>query len=271
MTTGFTTPRPVAAALFDQRSARARRDDTAEAIETTDGQRLAAALQQVATLQRRDALLRQEITLLTRLVARVRRFAHHDELTGLPNRSLLLDRFDQAVARGARQHKQVALLFLDLDGFKRINDVLGHAAGDDLLRQVAARLQACIRASDTACRYGGDEFVILLPELEGNDSAASVCEKIRAHLTQPYLVHGNTIRITSSLGMAVYPADGKHCRDLLHASDLAMYRYKARSPAPPTFLGTGWCAPGRADGGAAPRPVRSGAAATDPPRAKAAT
>jgi len=201
-----------------------------------DGRRLALARRQVETLQRQDVLLRHEITLLAQAVAQARRCAHHDELTGLPNRTLLLDRFDQAVARGARRRKQVALLFLDLDGFKRINDVLGHAAGDDLLRQVAARLQACLRASDTACRYGGDEFVVLLPEFEGQASAEVVAEKIRAQLTRPYLVAGTVITITSSLGMAVYPEDGKRCRDLLQVSDLAMYRNKARSPGPPSFL-----------------------------------
>ena len=119
---------------------------------------------------------------LAQAVAQARRFSHYDQLTGLPNRTLLLDRFNQAAARAARQRKQVALLFLDLDGFKSINDMLGHAAGDRLLQQVAARLTASIRTSDTACRYGGDEFVVLLPELECGESAVAACEKIRAHL-----------------------------------------------------------------------------------------
>jgi diguanylate cyclase (GGDEF)-like protein len=162
-----------------------------------------------------------------------RQFAHHDPLTGLPNRLLLLDRFKQAAARADRQHKQVGLLFLDLDGFKGINDALGHAAGDRLLQQVATRLAACIRASDTACRYGGDEFVVLLSEIEGHESAVAAAEKIRAHLATPYVVDKTAIEVTTSIGMAVYPVYGHECDDLIQVSDLAMYRNKARSDAWP--------------------------------------
>jgi diguanylate cyclase (GGDEF)-like protein len=119
-------------------------------------------------------------TLLQRAVLRSRRFAFHDELTGLPNRRLLLDRYHQAVALATRQHRLVALLFLDLDGFKNVNDTHGHAAGDRILQLVAARLLASIRASDTACRYGGDEFVVLLPELDTPGSAVAAARKIRS-------------------------------------------------------------------------------------------
>jgi GGDEF domain-containing protein len=122
-------------------------------------QHLGAALQQIDALLEQRSRLEQQLIRLAQAVAQARRHAHHDELTGLPNRALLLDRFKQAVALGARQQKQVALLFLDLDGFKSINDALGHAAGDRLLQQAAARLAACIRTSDTACRYGGDELI----------------------------------------------------------------------------------------------------------------
>ena len=153
-------------------------------------QQVLTAQRQIDALQRRDELLKQEVNQLAQAVAQARRFSHYDQLTGLPNRTLLLDRFNQAAARAARQRKQVALLFLDLDGFKSINDMLGHAAGDRLLQQVAARLTASIRTSDTACRYGGDEFVVLLPELECGESAVAACEKIRAHLAKPYLIGG---------------------------------------------------------------------------------
>ena len=117
-------------------------------------------------------------------------------------------RFHQAAARAERQLSQVALLFLDLDGFKNINDALGHAAGDKLLKQVASRLTECIRTSDTACRYGGDEFAVLLPELEHHDSAMAVAGKICTHLARPYLVDGTAIQMTTSIGIAVYPVDG---------------------------------------------------------------
>jgi diguanylate cyclase (GGDEF)-like protein len=198
-------------------------------------QELEAALRLVDELRSQESLLRQQVGLLSEAVGRARQFAYHDELTGLPNRRLLLDRFNQAIARAARQHKLVALLFLDLDGFKAINDALGHVAGDSLLKQVAARLSACIRTSDTACRFGGDEFVILLPELEGRESAATAVRKIRACLAAPYGVGGTEIGLATSVGMALYPVDGKAFEDLLRQSDVAMYWDKARGPAKPNL------------------------------------
>lgn len=199
-------------------------------------QQVVAAQQQIDVLQKSDELLKQEVLQLAQAVAQAvaqaRRFAHHDQLTGLPNRSLLLDRFKQATARAARQHKQVALLFLDLDGFKNINDVLGHTGGDRLLQQVATRLTASIRTSDTACRYGGDEFVILLPELAGRESAIAARDKIRGHLTMPYLVGGTRIKVTASMGMAVYPTDGREFDELICKSDAGMYCNKACDPTP---------------------------------------
>ena len=208
--------------------------DAAAAPSTSD-QRLRTALRLIDDLQRQESLVRQTLSLLTEAVAQAHQFAYHDELTGLPNRRLLLDRFNQAIARGARQHKSVALLFLDLNGFKTINDTLGHVAGDSLLMQVAARLSACIRTSDTACRLGGDEFVILLPELEGEESAAAAAGKIRAHLAAPYLIGGTAIEIATSIGMALYPVDGNAYDDLLRQSDTAMYADKARGPAKPSL------------------------------------
>ena len=106
--------------------------------------------------------------------------------------------------------------------------MLGHAAGDDLLQQVAARLTACIRASDTACRYGGDEFVVLLPEFEGRDCVVAAARKIQAHLARPYVIAGVAVTMTTSMGIAVYPVDGTDYGDLIEMSDLAMYRDKSR-------------------------------------------
>jgi diguanylate cyclase (GGDEF)-like protein len=169
-------------------------------------QQLKAAQQQIETLEATNAFLRQRLIRLAKKCAQSRHFAHHDELTGLPNRSLLLDRLKQAMAQSARQQKQVALLFIDLDGFKGINDRLGHAAGDKLLQLVAERLAACVRYGDTVCRYGGDEFVILLPEIEDQESAEVVTEKIREHLAASYEVYGNVIAITLKKSVELDPA-----------------------------------------------------------------
>ncbi len=157
----------------------------------------------------------------------MRHLAHHDELTGLPNRILLLDRLDQALARAKRQHRHLALLFLDLDRFKDINDRLGHAAGDRLLQQVAERLRSSIRGGDTACRYGGDEFVILLPEVDDEAHALAVAGKIRTRLAKPCLVDDHSIAMTVSIGVSVYPVHGSSQHDLIRQADFAMYLAKA--------------------------------------------
>jgi diguanylate cyclase (GGDEF)-like protein len=193
----------------------------------TSQQQAKAARQQTATLVERNSRLREKLIRRRQEATQARHFAYHDELTGLPNRRLLLDRLNQAMAQGARQHKQVALLSLDLDGFKSVNDRLGHAAGDKLLQQVAERLAACTRGADTACRYGGDEFVIMLPEIDGQESAAAVAQKIRARLAAPFDVDGSVITLTASIGTAVYPVDGQNYRDLINQADIAMYRAKS--------------------------------------------
>lgn len=188
-------------------------------------------------LRGRDSLLEQRIVLLEREVETAYRFAYHDQLTGLPNRRLLLDRFNQVVARGIRHHEHVVLLFIDLDGFKRINDTLGHTVGDRVLQQLAARLTACIRASDTACRYGGDEFVVLLPEIQTLDQAAAVMAKISAQLAEPYAIGDSTVTSTASIGIAVFPVDGCEFLELIQAADRDMYRNKSPRSAPKMPLG----------------------------------
>ena len=206
--------------------------------------RLGAALRQIDALLIQDSLMKQEVVLLEEVAWKAREFAYHDELTGLPNRRLLRDHFEQAVARGARRHNRVAVLLLDLDGFKRINDALGHAGGDGLLQQIAMRLVRCIRTSDTACRLGGDEFLILLPELEDAECAVAAAEKIRAHLAMPFLIDGSVIKITTSIGIAIFPVDGEEYSELIRRADHAMYRDKARRPDPPSIVDGG--SPGRA-------------------------
>ncbi|AKU12144.1 response regulator receiver modulated diguanylate cyclase/phosphodiesterase with PAS/PAC sensor(s) [Azoarcus sp. CIB] len=153
--------------------------------------------------------------------------AHHDFLTGLPNRMLLTERLSQAIGQAHRHHKQVALLFLDLDYFKHINDSLGHAIGDELLQSVAGRLVACVRATDTVCRQGGDEFVILLSEIESPQDAAHVADKVLAALTAPQQIGGHELHVTLSIGISVYPEDGTTTETLTQSADTAMYHAKA--------------------------------------------
>ena len=184
-------------------------------------------LEQLKVLVERNLQLTQDLMVLMQKDSKERYFAYHDELTLLPNRRLLHDRFRQTLAQAQRQHKQVVVLLLDLDGFKGVNDRLGHAAGDQLLQQVAKRLNDCVRVADTVCRYGGDEFVLVLPEIEHDNTAGVVADKIRTHLDAPYLVDGNVIDIKASIGIAVYPNDGEDYRGLIEHADLAMYRAKA--------------------------------------------
>lgn len=153
--------------------------------------------------------------------------AQHDFLTGLPNRVLPTERLAQAIGLAHRHHQQVALLFLDLDYFKHINDSLGHAIGDQLLQSVAKRLVACVRATDTVCRQGGDEFVILLAEIEQPHDAAHVAEKLLAALAVPQHIGGHELHVTLSIGISVYPDDGIDVDTVMQNADTAMYHAKA--------------------------------------------
>lgn len=153
--------------------------------------------------------------------------AQHDVLTGLPNRLLLTERLSQAIGLAHRHSKQVALLFLDLDYFKHINDSLGHSIGDLLLQSVAGRLTKCVRATDTVCRQGGDEFVILLTEIEQPQGATQVAEKLLAAFATPHLIKGHELHVTLSIGISVYPDDGINSDTLMENADAAMYHAKA--------------------------------------------
>ncbi|MDP1655067.1 MAG: EAL domain-containing protein [Hylemonella sp.] len=157
---------------------------------------------------------------------RIEFLAYHDTLTGLPNRLLLQDRFEQAIAQAQRSNTRVALLFLDLDSFKSINDTLGHHCGDALLKAVAERLKECVRDTDTISRQGGDEFLIVLRDLPDTDVAAEVMIKIMDCLQAPLVTHGNEITTTVSMGATVFPEDGTDFETLLKKADLAMYRAK---------------------------------------------
>lgn len=158
--------------------------------------------------------------------ARIHSLAYFDALTELPNRSLLADRFQQAAATAQRHTRKMALLFIDLDRFKQVNDSLGHLVGDELLRRVADRIRACLRDSDTMARLGGDEFIILLSELANAEHAAVVAQKCIDVLQAPFLLSGHELRVTPSIGIALYPQDGTSLDALVKCADTAMYAAK---------------------------------------------
>lgn len=152
--------------------------------------------------------------------------AHHDLLTDLPNRILLIDRLNQAIDLTRRQGKQLAVMFLDLDRFKYINDSLGHTIGDQLLQSIALRLVACVRNSDTVSRQGGDEFVLLLPSIEHVNDASLCAQKILTAFTLPHLIDQHNLHISVSIGISIYPNDGLDAETLIKSADTAMYHAK---------------------------------------------
>ncbi|MFO7786964.1 MAG: diguanylate cyclase [Halospina sp.] len=160
--------------------------------------------------------------------------ARHDSLTGLLNRSALAENFDYATALARRHHWQVALLFVDLDNFKEINDQMGHEAGDKLLVNLSDTLQRCVRETDTVCRYGGDEFVVLLSEIKRLDHPEEMAEKLRRAVSEPGLLEGYTGNLSVSVGISVYPDEGLEMDTLLYKADREMYSRKET---------TGWRGP----------------------------
>lgn len=157
---------------------------------------------------------------------RLDHLAHYDVLTNIPNRSLLLDRLEQAAERADRQKTCVGLLYVDLDHFKQINDTLGHGSGDELLKMVAQRMTASVRAVDTVARMGGDEFVVLIPDMDQIDDLAQVVKKLFDALTPAYAIEGRSIWTTPSIGASIYPDDCRDAHDLIKQADAAMYRVK---------------------------------------------
>ncbi|MDI6748025.1 MAG: diguanylate cyclase [Rhodocyclaceae bacterium] len=152
--------------------------------------------------------------------------ALHDALTGLPNRRLLMDRLALAIAHAHRNKRAMAVMYLDLDGFKQVNDTLGHAAGDTLLSQVAARLVAAVRQEDTVARLGGDEFVIALWELSHADDVAKLASKVIQAVSQPYRIQDSDVSMTVSIGASIYPTHGEAGETLMKSADLALYEAK---------------------------------------------
>lgn len=166
-----------------------------------------------------------DISALKEAEAEIRNLANHDPLTGVPSLRLLKERVSQAIARTERDRAQLAVLFVDLDGFKAVNDRLGHDAGDAVLKRVAGELLACVRKTDTVARVGGDEFVVLL-ETTDEASARQIGERIVEQVSQPLALEQGTARVGASVGIAFYSRHGRTLEALLKAADGAMYRVK---------------------------------------------
>lgn len=197
---------------------------------TAHNRAVTALRQSIETLEQRveerTRELQEEVTERRRAEEMLRHVASHDGLTDLPNRSLLMDRLNKAIHRAHRDSKKCAVMFIDLDGFKPINDTLGHDMGDLLLRVVANRLTATIRETDTAARFGGDEFVLILTDLDKADDALPVGKKILDALRQPVDLNGNDAHIGASIGIAAYPDHGLNAEEVLKQADTAMYAVK---------------------------------------------
>jgi diguanylate cyclase (GGDEF)-like protein/PAS domain S-box-containing protein len=173
-----------------------------------------------------SVLVFRDVSASHALADQIAHSAEHDALTDLPNRLLLNDRIEQAIAMAVRLHGKVAVLFLDLDGFKHINDSLGHSTGDKLLQCVATRLRDCIRAPDTVSRQGGDEFVVLLQDVHKSEDAIVAANRILEAVAQPHFIEHRELHITASIGVSLYPGDGQDAETLIKNADTAMYQAK---------------------------------------------
>ena len=158
----------------------------------------------------------------------IRQLAYHDSLTGLPNRTLFNDRLAVALAHARRNREKLAVMLLDLDQFKEVNDTLGHSVGDQLLRAVGHRLRSLLRESDTIARMGGDEFMLLLPGITPAENGANIAQKVLEAFGEPFAVDGQDLHITTSIGIAIYPSDGEDIETLVRNADIALYRAKGQ-------------------------------------------
>ena len=181
-------------------------------VQMGDRRRLIATLRDITERKEAEALIVKQ--------------ANYDSLTKLPNRTLFMDRLSLALTRASRNGGQIGLLFIDLDNFKKVNDTLGHSAGDQLLQEAAERLTACVRETDTVARLGGDEFTIILPDLQKAHDVEQVVRQILDRLSKPYLIDGTEVFASGSVGITLFPDDGKDAETLLKNSDTAMYRAK---------------------------------------------
>jgi diguanylate cyclase (GGDEF)-like protein/PAS domain S-box-containing protein len=203
-----------------------RREAAEEVRQARDELELRVA-ERTAELAGANALLQAEIVERRQVEARVHHMAYHDSLTGLPNRALLTDRLERAILAAGRSARKLAVMFIDLDRFKTINDSLGHLTGDHLLKEVARRMSGAVRASDTVARLGGDEFVVLLPGIRASAECTLVAEKIIDALAMPFPFEGRMLHISPSIGICIHPDDGADVETLMRHADAAMYHAKA--------------------------------------------
>ncbi len=189
-------------------------------------------LRELESLRAVNAHLRREIVLLKAREAETQRFAERDALTGLYNRRRMLQLLEAAISDAVLQDLHVGLLFIDLNGFKAINDKYGHAAGDKILTTVATRIAARVRTDDICCRYGGDEFVVVLPSVPDPFPVTRVADAIRERVSLPYWVDNDQQHLTASIGESMYPYHGENAALLVHRADEAMYRLKSRIVRP---------------------------------------
>jgi len=211
----------------------------------SSGERMnSAELREIESLRAINAHLLHELAALKAREAETQRLADRDGLTGLYNRRRMLELLEGAISDAVLQDLHVGFLFIDLNGFKAINDKYGHAAGDKILTTVAARISARVRTGDICCRYGGDEFVVILPGVPDPFPVSRVADAIRERVSLPYWIGNEQQQLTASIGESMYPYHGENAAKLLHRADEAMYRLKARivrptltvPPAPPPRL-----------------------------------
>jgi diguanylate cyclase (GGDEF)-like protein len=207
------------------------RNRSDEQREISDEQR------EIDALRSTNAHLMRELAALKEREAQAQQLADRDGLTGLFNRRRMQQLLETSIAVAAQFYQCVGVLFIDLNGFKGINDEYGHAAGDKILTTVSARIASRVRAGDIVCRYGGDEFVVLLPQVSDAAAVSAVADMIRERVALPYWLDGHEQHLTAAIGEAIYPHDGTHAEALLQRADQAMYRLKNRASRPMVSLG----------------------------------
>jgi diguanylate cyclase (GGDEF)-like protein len=227
---------------YDGRSKVALGEDLRRAVRSplrgiaSDGRR-EGQRRELERLRAMNALLLRELAELKAREAETQRLADRDGLTGVYNRRRMLELLELAITDAVRQGQYVGLLFIDLNGFKAINDEYGHAAGDKVLTTVAARISARVRNGDIVSRYGGDEFVVVLPSAPDPLAVTRVADSIRERVSLPYWINGEEQHLTAAIGESLYPHDGENAALLLRRADEAMYRLKARIARPMVSLG----------------------------------